>query len=218
MTCSHCQDAEDLFGARTARRELRRYRRKGPASTTRLLVEAVRPRMVEEWTLLDVGGGIGTVQHELLAVGAATATQVDASGAYLEASREEAVRRGHADRVAHVHGDFTELAGSLPEADVVTLDRVICCYPDMERLVESSAGKARYVYGLVYPRENWAFRIGAASINLYMRLRRSAFRSYLHSGAAVDDLLRRLGFERSSYRTFLWQVATYTRAADTPGP
>ena len=210
--CSHCRDADILFGERTARRELKRYRRKGPVRTTRMLVDAIRPRLREGWTLVDVGGGIGVIQHELLEAGAARAVQVDASPAYLEASREEATRRGHGDRVEHVYGDFTALAGSVDEADVVTLDRVICCYPDMERLVESSAAKARHLYGLVYPREHAVVRLFMAFANLYMRLRRSAFRTYVHPGAAVDALVRRLGFEPVSHDgTLVWRVVTYAR-------
>ena len=210
--CSHCVDAEDLFTDRTARRELKRYRKKGPVRTTRLLIDAIRPRLTTDGTLLDVGGGIGAIQHELIEAGAARAVQVDASRGYLAASSEEAARLGHADRVAHVYGDFAAMADEVEDADVVTLDRVICCYPDMERLVAASASKARHLYGLVYPRERWPTRVFMAIGNLYMRMRRSAFRGYLHSGAAVDSLVRGLGFERATHeRTWLWEVATYTR-------
>lgn len=213
--CAHCEDANALFSARTARRDLRRYRKRGPVRTTRLLVDALRPRVAEGWTLLDVGGGIGAIQHELLGDGLARATQVDASRAYLDASRDESSRRGHADRVEHIHGDFAGIAGAVPEADIVTLDRVICCYPYMERLVEASATKARHVYGLVYPRERPAMRAALAVGNLYMRLRRSAFRTYLHPVSAVDGLVRQLGFARATQgRTLLWEVVTYVRRGE----
>lgn len=210
--CSHCEDGQVLFSDRSARRELRRYRRKGPTPSTRRLLDAIRPRLQEGWTLLDVGGGIGAIQHELLAEGAARALHVDASHAYLAASREEAARRGHDDRVEHRYGDFTELADDIPDADVVTLDRVICCYPDMERLVSASAARARHVYGLVFPRERRITRVVLALGNLFMRIRRSAFRTYLHSGEAVEAVLRAAGFQRATYeRTAFWQVATWRR-------
>jgi 2-polyprenyl-3-methyl-5-hydroxy-6-metoxy-1,4-benzoquinol methylase len=210
--CGHCRDAGDLFTDRTARRELRRYRKKGPTRTTRTLLDAIRPRLGDRWTLLDVGGGIGAIQHELLDAGVVRATQVDASAAYLEASRREAERLGHADQVEQVYGDFAAMAESVPDADVVTLDRVICCYPHMEVLVEASAKKARHVYGLVYPREHLAMRAFLAAANLYMGLRRSAFRTFMHRGEAVDALVRSLGFERASHETtLLWQVVMYTR-------
>jgi magnesium-protoporphyrin O-methyltransferase len=214
--CSHCVDAEDqLFNPRTARRDLRRYRRRGPLPSTRLLVEALRGQLAGDRTLLDVGGGVGAVQHELLKEGIAAAVQVDASRPYLEKSREEAERQGHADRVTYHHADYVELAPSLAPADVVTLDRVICCYPDLDRLVEASASKAKHLYGLVYPRERVPVRVMLTAGNAFFRLRRSAYRAYLHPEARVEEAVRRQGFRRTSHaRTFLWNVVTYAREAE----
>lgn len=211
-SCGRCEGANALFGERTARRDLRRLRRRGPIASTRLLVEGLRADGVEGRTLLDVGGGVGAVQHSLLEAGARSATQVDASAAYLRASREEAERRGHADRVRYLHGDFVELAEEVPEADVVTLDRVICCYPDMERLVERSASRARERYGVVFPRDRWATRVGLPAGNLFNRLRGVPFRVFLHPPEAVDAAIRRQGLEpRFRRRTFFWHVAVYGR-------
>lgn len=208
--CGHCQDAGDLFSDRTARRELKRYRRKGPSRPTRLLIESIRTDLPNHATLLDIGGGVGAIQHELFGHGLASATQVDASAAYLGVSREEAVRRGHADRVEHLYGDFADLAGDLPDADVVTLDRVVCCYPYMKRLVDASASKAKRVYALVYPRERWSMRLFQAIGNLYMRLRRSAFRTYLHPVAEIEARVRSHGLEPVARdRTFLWEIVVY---------
>ncbi|UCC73007.1 MAG: methyltransferase domain-containing protein [Gemmatimonadota bacterium] len=82
---------------------------------------------MEGATLLDIGGGVGVIQHELLDAGARGATGVEAVPRYLAAARGEAERRGHAERVDLVLGDFVELAGAIEPADMVTLDRVICC-------------------------------------------------------------------------------------------
>jgi Methyltransferase domain len=131
------------FGERTARHDLKRYRKRGPSKPTRLLLEALRREGVEHATVLDVGGGIGAIQHELLDAGADRATSVEASAAYLRAATEEAERRGHDDRITNQAGDFVALADRVAPADVVTLDRVICCYPDMEALVGRSADRAR---------------------------------------------------------------------------
>ncbi|RZI40332.1 methyltransferase domain-containing protein [Herbaspirillum sp. HC18] len=210
--CSHCIDAESLFSQRIAQRELRRYRRSGLRRTTKLLLRGIGPLGNQAMTLLDIGSGIGAIPHELLASGLAHATVVEASAAYLTVSEEEAVRRGHRDRLAYHHGNFVELAGTLAPADIVTLDRVICCYPDMEKLVEASVSKAKQVYGLVYPRERWVTRIGVALVNMALRLRGGAFRTYVHSSDAVEAIVERYGFRRSFYaRTFLWQVVTYVR-------
>lgn len=210
--CPHCEDAGDFFSQKTARRDLKRYGKKGPLKSTGLLLEALRAQGVRDQTLLDVGGGIGAVQHELFREGLARATQADASPAYLEVSRREATRQGHAEQVEYVFGDFVDLAPRLPSADIVTLDRVICCYPDMERLVGASVQKAERIYGLVFPREWLVTEIAVAAENLYFRARKSAFRTFMHSSEAVDALVRSHGFRRNSYAsTFMWQVVTYTR-------
>jgi magnesium-protoporphyrin O-methyltransferase len=211
--CNHCIGAESLFSRRIARRDLRRYRKNGPRFSTRLLLRAVGPPGIRAATLLDIGGGIGAIPHELLASGLASAALVEASAAYLQASEEEAGRRTHRERLAFYHGDFVELADALAPADIVTLDRVICCYPDMEKLVQASANKAKHIYALVYPRERWVTKIGSALINFFLRLRGGAFRIYVHSSAAVDAAVQRNGFRRSFYgRTFLWQVVAYARS------
>ena len=210
--CSHCADAEDFFGRRAARRDLRRYRRRGPDPATRRLLAMLRREELRGRTLLDVGGGIGAIQHELLRAGLSRAVHVDASTAYLRASEAEATRQGHRERVEYHSGDFVRLARELPESDVVTLDRVVCCYPDMPRLVEASASRARHLYGLTYPRWRRGTRAAVAVRNLLFRLRGSAFRVYLHPPEAVAAELRRQGLRCvAEDRTFLWHVALYRR-------
>jgi magnesium-protoporphyrin O-methyltransferase len=213
MTCRHCIDAEKLFGARAARRELRRYRRKGTAGATRALLEAILREDVSGASVLDVGGGVGVLQHELLAAGAASTLGVDAAAAYIDAAREEGGRRQVAERMAFRHGDFVDVADDVPAADIVTLDKVICCYPDMERLVALSAARARRLYGLVFPRETTLVRLGLALANLYFRARRRAFRTYVHPSAEVDRVVRSAGLEPRFRENAgpVWQVVLYAR-------
>src|SRR4051794_8151263 len=99
MSCPHCQGAEKVFDTGTARGDLEEYRKHGPAKTTRLLLNAIRSAAHDDKTLLDIGGGVGAIQHELLADTVQSAVHVDASTAYLGASQEEADKRGHLERV-----------------------------------------------------------------------------------------------------------------------
>ena len=119
-----------------------------------MLLDAIRAEGVDGASLLDVGGGVGVVQHELLAAGVSSAVSVDASSAYLAVAKEEAERRGHADRLEQHHGNFVDVAPQIGQADIVTLDKVICCYHDVEQLVRLSSAKAKRVYAVVYPRYN----------------------------------------------------------------
>ena len=216
MDCRQCEGIETFFNQKLAAGELKKYREKGPSTTTQLLIDALKAEEVEGLTLLDIGGGIGAIQHELMNASVASATSVDASSAYIEAAREEAERRGHADRVAYRHGNFVTLAPDLPQADIVTLDRVICCYHDMESLVGLSSALAGKLYGVVYPRDGWRFRIGWKVVgsleNLFLWARRNPFRAYLHPTKAVDAVVRANGLERRFYRKAgIWQVVVYAR-------
>ncbi len=212
MPSCQCQAIECEFNPKTAAAELRRYHERGPARTTQMLIEALRTAKIEGATLLDIGGGIGAIQHTLLDLGISHATAVEGSAAYLAASQDEAGRRGHTDRVRYLHGDFVERAGEISPADVVTLDRVICCYPDMRALVGLSAARALRLYGLVYPRDTWWNRAGLAFLNFLRRLRRDPFRVFVHRSEDVDAVARASGLVlRSHGQTMVWRVDVYVR-------
>jgi magnesium-protoporphyrin O-methyltransferase len=212
MNCCQCQGIEEVFSQQYVTKELKRYRAKGPAKTTRMLVEAIKDAGVEGLTLLDIGGGVGAVQHELLEAGVKDATDVDASTAYIHAAKSEAQRRGLAERVRYQYGNFVDLAEDIAPADIVTLDRVICCYNDMEKLVSLSARRARKLYGVVYPRDTWWVRVGLAIGNFFLRLQRNPYRGFSHPTEAVEALVSSLGLKRNSYRqTLVWQVVVYSR-------
>lgn len=214
MDCCQCCGIEEQFNRAEAARKLREYRRVGPARTTQLLLDALMREPVAGQTVLDIGGGVGAIQHALLKAGAATVTAVDASTAYLVVAREEAARQGHAERITHHHGNFVDIAATLPAAEIVTLDRVICCYHDMPALVDRSSAKAARLYGLVYPRDTWWVRAGVHAENALMWLQRSRFRIFAHSSAAVDVLVRRNGFrQRFARNVGPWQVVVYERDA-----
>lgn len=212
MSSCRCGCYDNQFDDKQARYDLKRYRKKGPDKTTRLLVDALRSEGVNGASLVDVGGGIGAVHHELLSVGASTVVHVDASAPYIRAATEEAGRRGHLERVSFRHGDFVALAPEVASADIVTLDRVICCYPDMEQLVAASASRARTLYGAVYPRDKWPIRAMFAAFNFFKRLRRDAFRIYVHPTTGIDAAVRREGLApHTVHDTLIWRVAVYRR-------
>ena len=212
MVCRQCAGIEKFFDQREAERELRSYRRRGPARTTRMLLDAVKSFGVEGCTVLDVGGGVGAIQLDLLKSGASSSLGVEASIAYIAAAKEESALQGLADRGAHRHGDFVSMAPEVEPADIVTLDRVVCCFDDVEGLVGLSSEKAKKLYGVVYPRSNWVFGAAFRFFNLWLWLRRSQFRVFLHPTAKIDYLVSRSGLERRFYaKTAIWQVAVYAR-------
>lgn len=207
-------DYDALFDDRTARRELAAYRRKGPGGTTRRLVDAIRAEGIEGATLIDIGGGVGVIGAELLAAGASTLVDVDASRPYLAAARSEMERRGLGDRATFRHGDFVELAASIDPADVVTLDRVVCCYDDWAALVGSSVGRARRLYGLVVPRDRWWMRVSIGAVRAVGALFGQSFPFHVHPEQLIHERIQAAGFELISARRGLaWQTLLYRRTA-----
>ena len=161
----------------------------GRPSTTAWLIDGLRAGGVEGLTVLDIGAGVGAVHHELLPSGASAATDVDGSPAYVAVAREE--RRGAGRRTGSATRSATSsrCADRIEAADIVALDRVVCCYPDMEALVSLSVAHARRRYGLVFPRDTWwtgrGSRFSTASAGSLVR----QVRTYIHRTAAVDAIV-----------------------------
>jgi len=212
MPCNCCEITDNAFSEEEAKAELRNYRRRGPMNQTKLILEAIRSLGLKDAGLLDIGGGIGAIYHELLGDVAREATHVDASSAYLKQAKQEAARRGHSERVNFIHADFTDVASELPKADIVTLDRVVCCYPDFRGLLKAAAEHSQRALAFTYPRETWYMRFALKVANFFQKLRRDPFRVFLHPVAEMDALLKREGFQRVSLRRlFVWEMALYQR-------
>lgn len=209
--CDHCQETEELFDREKARTELRKYRKSGPSNkATRLLINALKTLDVEGKSLLDVGGGIGMIPCELLGKGLSDSTLVETSPAYLDVAENEARRRGYAEQTTFQHGDFVDLAPELADADLVTLDRVFCCYPHLNELVTASTAKASRWYGVTYPKERWYTQVLGGVADAYCWARGMDFRLYMHTG--VDETIRTEGFTPFyQVNTLLWKVALYER-------
>lgn len=210
--CPHCQAADDIFSRKYAEADLKAYLKNGPSKSTRLLLDAIKALGVRGASLLDVGGGIGAIQHDLAAAGAAHITDVDASHAFITIAQEQASKNGYADRATYHYGDFVELADQLSAADIVTLDRALCCYPDAQTFLQTSLAKARRIYGLVYPRDTWLVKLFAPVLNLRFRLSGNPFRVYIHPRTAVNQAAQAAGFRQTVRRTSgFWQVVVYVR-------
>jgi len=209
---SACAAIEEKFGPRRARRDLLRYRKKGPEATAKLLRDGIAACGGPGETLLDIGAGIGPLTFELLERGVRRAVSVEASAACVAAGREEAARRNRATQVEWVHGDFVAVAASLDAADTVTLDRVVCCYPGFEPLLTEAARHARGHVAISYPRDVWFVRLALAVENGLRALKGEGFRTFLHPPRQMEQLIRGRGFVLSSRRTtWAWSVDVYVR-------
>ena len=211
--CSTIRGLNSVFDERTARAEVKRYWKKGLDRHARRIVTALVARGVAGASLLEVGAGIGGLHAELLQQGAARATDVDVSAAYLAAAQSVAERLGLRERVEFRHADFAGAADDLPVADVVIMHRVVCCYPDMPTLVGAAARHADRLLALSYPRDAWYTRLGQRILNAVLWLQRSEFRFYVHDAAAIQAAAAAAGLALvRQVNSWPWQVALFERA------
>ncbi len=212
MSACGCDAFADVFNEESAERDRERYRRSGPDRSTAMILRLLRERGVAGATVLDIGGGIGVLDLELLRAGAGHATLVDAAGPALRVARQEAGRRSLLDRLEVTQGDFVQLAPSIDRADIVTMDRVVCCYGDAASLVSAAGARANRLLGIALPRERAFLRLGLAILNLKHRLQRSAYRTYIHSNRWIDELVAAEGLRPvAEDRTLVWRVVLYAR-------
>ena len=203
-----------IFSERSARSEARRYRRKGLDTTSRRIVEFLRGQGVQGRSVLEVGGGIGAIQLELLKAGATRAVSVELTPTYEKVARELLDEAGLSDQVERRVVDFAQAADQVEGADIVVLNRVICCYPDMPGLAGAAADHTRRLLVMSYPRRTWWTAVGLALANLLFRIARLEFHVFLHAPKKIIATSESHGLRTVLDRAgMLWTVAALERPA-----
>jgi 2-polyprenyl-3-methyl-5-hydroxy-6-metoxy-1,4-benzoquinol methylase len=203
-----------IFSEKNAAGEAKRYRRKGLDRTSKRIVDFIKARGVEGKTLLEVGGGIGAVEIELLKAGVSRAVNVELTPTYETAAGELLVESGLGDRVERLVMDFAEAGVEVQPADVVVMNRVICCYPDMPKLAGAGADRAKGMLVMSFPNRRWWTRLGLALANLGFRVISLQFRVYLHPPVLILAAVAERGFQiRLNQPGLLWQVVALERTA-----
>ena len=216
MTCPCCPAGEslDIFGKRGARRELRRYLRRGLGGTdAKLIATWAAEAGLDGATVAEIGGGIGQIQAELLRRGAERGTVVEVIGGYEGAARELASAVGIADRSSFVLADLVEAPEAVEPADVVVLRRVVCCSPEGPALLGAAAGRTRRTLLASYPRDRAAVRAVARVQNAGLVLMRKRFRVFVHSPVELERIAARHGLERiRRSRGLVWETVQFVAA------
>ena len=201
-----------MFGARFARRTAARYRRGGLGATERAIVELIAQRGVQGATVLEIGGGVGEIQLELLRRGAASATNLELSPAYEAEAAALIEEGGFGGRVQRRLVDIATDPAAVEPADVVVLHRVVCCYPDAGKLLGAAADHARKQLVFSHPPRNALSRAVVATQNLIFGIGGREFRTFAHSPDTMLGVLAEHGMKLSAeHRGRVWQVAAVSR-------
>jgi hypothetical protein len=182
--CCARHGQEELFGAKMAARDARKYRRKGPDAIARSLARRSGARGVEGATVLEIGGG----------------EVIELVPDYEPYVRELASEAGVADRVAFRTADLVADPAAGRPADIVVLNKVVCCTPDGVELAGIAASLARRTLAISYPRRSWWVRAFARAANVYFSARRRRFRVYAHLPQALHAAVEAHGLARVSER------------------
>jgi magnesium-protoporphyrin O-methyltransferase len=203
---------EKMFGERSARKDARRYRRKGLDPTAEQIVGWLRSRAVERRTVLEIGGGVGAIEAELLKAGAQSAVNVELSPYYEETAKELWAAAGVEDRAEYRVANVAANGREVEPADSVVMHRVVCCYPDYDALVGAAAERARRHLVMSFPRERVLIRAGLGAINLVARALRWEYRSFVHPVAELVAAAERRGLRLvHEQHGFIWQIAALER-------
>ncbi len=191
---------------------VRRYRRRGLEAVQRRLLEGLTAADVAGASVLEIGCGTGELQRHVLAAGAGRAVGIDVAGGMIDEARAAAARAGLEQRATFLVGDAVERAAELPPAELVVLDKVLCCYPEIDSLLEVSLERAQRLYAVVVPRPHWlvaaVWRIAIA----VFKLLRSTFHPFYHDWNRTAAAISGAGFRRIfAAHTLAWEAWIFRR-------
>ena len=210
MTCEHCCGADQLFDLETAQKEMKKYKKKGARKSTRKLLSLMSDFDQSGKTLLDIGGGIGSIQWSFFQKGGAKTTDIDSSSGYLEVAKSYAQEKGY--EVDFRMADFNDVAEDLQSHDFVALDKVVCCYPDYQLLLGNALDRTGNILALTMPLGGWISKGLAQLTKLYLIFKKNPFRTYIHDPKEVHTFMESKGFQlvKKGF-SFPWLVRVYQR-------
>jgi magnesium-protoporphyrin O-methyltransferase len=228
MNCSCCNapknvnDLDNTFDLDSARDDARAYRKHGLDRRTQKFVALFAERLRHSADsrdnsklprLLEIGGGAGALHQELLRQAKiAHATGIDASSGYLTAARENAAYFGLEDQLSYRQADFALDQEPIDSAEIVVLDRVICCYPDLNQLLGKAANHANHLLAITYPVDRWYTRWVVAGVNGVLTLMGSGYHPYVHREAEINAVAKSAGLAGvASARHHIWQMQLFER-------
>jgi 16S rRNA G966 N2-methylase RsmD len=212
--CCNWTGYQTVFSDRFARRVARIYRKRGLDPTQRRMVSFLTDRGIKDASVLEIGGGVGEMQIELLSRGAREATNLEISRSYETQAAALLGRSGMTDRVRRRFVDIATSPDDVEPADVVVLHRVVCCYPDYERLLSAAASHAKRLLVYSHPPRNLLSRMMIGCENLLRRLRGNDFRAFVHPPAAMIKAAQAQGLSVSyRHRGMPWTIVGFERLA-----
>jgi magnesium-protoporphyrin O-methyltransferase len=203
----------NAFFSRWSRFYARRFHSGGLEPVQKHLLAGIGQELVPGSKVLDIGCGVGSLHLTLLQRGASRAVGIDISEGMLNEARRFAERMGLNDRTEYINGDFTTVSATVPQSDITVLDKVVCCYENLDALVRLSTVKTRHIYALTHPKENMLMRGLFKGHRALARIFGWSFHPFWHDWAKMKALILSQGFRLVDDRsTLAWQVLVFRRS------
>jgi 2-polyprenyl-3-methyl-5-hydroxy-6-metoxy-1,4-benzoquinol methylase len=190
----------------------RRFSKAGLEPVQKILLDGIKRNSIQGSSVLDIGCGVGSIHLTLLREGASRSVGIDISDGMLQEARRFAEQFGLTGRTHYVAGDFTRLSSSVEESDITVLDKVVCCYEDLDGLIRTSTDKTRQTYALSHPKENLLMKGLFKGHSFLAKLFGWGFHPFWHNWETMKSLILSRGF-RLAYEnsTISWQVLVFER-------
>ncbi|MCW9030467.1 MAG: methyltransferase domain-containing protein [Gammaproteobacteria bacterium] len=209
--CPHSKSGGRLFSF-FARSYRRRFSKKGFEPSQLQLIAGLEQAGYKDATLLEVGSGVGYLHQTLLEQGAKSAIGIDLAPDMLKEAEDWAKEKNLIDRTEYIQGDFIELLDQVEPAEVTVLDKVVCCYPHAELLINHSTAKTKRVYALTYPRDRWFTKVAIEIMAIFLKLSGSDFRAFVHNPDDIERWITDAGFKKVFQKqTFIWLSQIYIK-------
>lgn len=190
----------------------RRFRKGNLDRIQKYLVEGIGRKSCRGSSVLDIGCGVGQVHLTLLKEGASNALGIDLSDAMLREAKQFADKAGLGDRVRYMTGDFVQQFSSVPESDITVIDKVVCCYENLDELILKSTGKTKAIYALTHPKENLLTKGLFKGHEALAKLLHWDFRPFWHDWADMKARILSQGFTlRYEHSTLTWHALVFQR-------
>jgi len=200
------------FFSKEARNFLKRSKRRGLEKSQKNLVEGLSKAGISDKSILEIGCGVGYLHSRLLLGGARSAFGVDISEEMLRLAKMYMKELGLEDKTDYLQGDFAEISEAVKPSDILILDKVICCYPEVENLVEKSIAKTKSIYAFTLPRDAWWVKSGMTVVIRFLKLFGSKFHPYFHDHAIVNGRLANNGFTQIYHnQTLAWETYVFQK-------
>ncbi len=210
---SCCKSTYDTtFDLKRAKKEMAQYLKTGPKKSTHYLIDPLKDQDLSSNSLLDIGGGTGAIILELFGKEIDRAYYLEISDAYSAVFRDQVVLRSLEENIEIQTGDLTENHQKLPRVDVVTMDKVICCYEDYQQLVKLSLQKAVKLYAYTIPLDVWWVKAINSVAEFIKSLFTNQLPTHVHPVGKIEEMVMAQGFRKiyqKSHRE--WLTVIYSK-------